>query len=116
MNKSSNHRDQEHSLKVLDVLEQNSASTQRELSKHMNLSLGKVNYILSSLIKTGWVKAQRFKNSKNKRAYLYVLTTEGIKKKAILMVQFLERKTKEYEALKHEIEELKQSIKDKQIS
>ncbi|MCK5706717.1 MAG: MarR family EPS-associated transcriptional regulator [Candidatus Aureabacteria bacterium] len=112
MNKPTNHRDQEHSLKVLNVLENNSESTQRELSEHIDISLGKINFILSSLIKSGYIKANRFKNSKNKRAYFYILTPKGLKQKAIFARNFLNRKIKEYEKLEKEIEILKKHVVD----
>ena len=110
MNRSFNNRDQEHSLKVLNVLENNSVSTQRELSRNMDLSLGKINFLLSSLIQKGYIKAQRFKNSRNKRAYIYILTPKGIKQKALFTRKFLERKIEEYQRLKEEINELKKNI------
>jgi EPS-associated MarR family transcriptional regulator len=111
MNKPFNHRDQEYTIKVLNALEQNSSATQRELSHSMNLSLGKINYILSSLIQIGYIKAKRFKNSKNKRAYLYILTPDGIRQKAVFMRSFLQRKVQEYEVLRKEIEEIKEKLR-----
>ncbi|MBN1522205.1 MAG: MarR family EPS-associated transcriptional regulator [Candidatus Aureabacteria bacterium] len=110
MNKSYNHRDQEHSLEVLNVLESNSASTQRELSQRVDVSLGKINFLLSSLINAGYIKAKKFKNSKNKMAYLYILTPKGLRQKAFLTKKFLDRKTQEYKELKREIEELRNRI------
>jgi hypothetical protein len=56
------------------------------------------------------VKANNFKNSANKRAYLYVLTPKGLETKARISVRFLKRKMEEYEALKLEIEQLKTEI------
>jgi EPS-associated MarR family transcriptional regulator len=104
-----NYRDQEHTLKVLNVLEKNASPTQRELSQDMRLSLGKINYLLTSLIKAGFITVRRFKNSKKKRAYLYLLTPEGLKQRAVLTRKFLFQKMKEYEDLKREIEDLKKA-------
>ena len=99
-------------MRVLNLLEDKSSSTQREISESMDVSLGKINFLLSSLIKAGHIKVQRFKNSRNKRAYFYILTPRGIRQKAVLTRHFFERKTLEYKRLKKEIEELKKSIKD----
>jgi EPS-associated MarR family transcriptional regulator len=94
-------------LKVLRHLEDNPEITQRELAKELGISLGKANYCLKALIEKGWVKANNFKNSNNKSAYAYLLTPTGIERKAQITARYLRRKMEEYEALKHEIEQLK---------
>ena len=65
---------------------------------------------MSSLIDKGLIKAKRFKNSKNKIAYMYILTPDGIKSKMQLSRDFLKRKMDEYEMIKMEIEELKREV------
>ena len=92
---------------LLSKLERNPQYTQRELSKEMGVSLGKVNYCLQSLVKKGFIKINNFKNSKNKTQYSYLLTPTGIEEKTKLTIEFLKTKTKEYEALKEEVEKLK---------
>ena len=84
--------------------------SQRELSKKLGVSLGSVNYVLSNLIDAGLIKAKRFKNSKNKIAYMYIMTPAGIKSRMQLSRDFLKRKLDEYEMLKMEIEELKSDL------
>jgi EPS-associated MarR family transcriptional regulator len=81
--------------------------SQRDLSKKIGLSLGSVNFILKELIKKGYVKAQRFKNSHNKAAYIYVLTPQGINERVRQTQYFLQLKLEEYEKLQKEIEQLK---------
>ena len=56
------------------------------------------------------VKATRFKNSRNKAAYAYVLTPQGIDEKLHLLMQFLRRKEKEYQLLEQEIAQLTQEL------
>jgi len=51
-----------------------------------------------------------FTNSKNKLAYMYILTPEGIKSKMEMTCHFLHRKMDEYDALKVEIEELREAL------
>ena len=102
---------QETHLKVLRHLEDNPSVTQRELAEALGISLGKTNYCMKALISKGMVKAKNFKNSANKRAYLYILTPKGIEAKARISVKFLQRKVKEYEALRIEIEQLKSELK-----
>lgn len=54
----------------------------------------------------GFVKAQNFRNSSNKRGYVYLLTPDGVAAKANLTRHFLARKREEYDALRLEIERL----------
>ena len=95
---------------VLRIIESNPEITQRELARELGVSLGKANYCLKSLIELGWVKANNFKNSKNKLAYAYLLTPKGIEQKGRITVRFLQRKMKEYEALRDEIDRLKKEV------
>jgi EPS-associated MarR family transcriptional regulator len=94
-------------FKTLRELAMNGTLSQRELSKKMGLSLGKVNYLVNSLLSKGYVKARRFKNSKNKIAYMYVLTPKGISVKFAQTYNFLQRKLDEFDRLKAEIETLR---------
>lgn len=94
-------------FKTLQQLAMDGTLSQRELSSRMGLSLGKVNYVIKALLQKGHIKAQRFKNSKNKIAYMYVLTPAGINEKVVLTQRFLDRKLREYEELKHEIDALR---------
>ena len=102
---------QETHLNLLRRLEENPNVTQRKLAKELGISLGKANYCLKALINKGLIKAKNFKNSANKRAYLYILTPQGIEAKARISVRFLQRKMEEYEALRQEIEQLKTELK-----
>ena len=82
--------------------------SQRDLSRKLGLSLGRVNYLVNELLKFGYLKASRFKNSKHKIAYMYVLTPKGMSAKLAQTCHFLQRKLDEYHRLKDEIEALRQ--------
>ena len=97
-------------LKVLRALEANSELSQRQLAAELGVSLGGVNYALKALMERGFVKADNFRKSGNKVAYLYVLTPRGVAEKASLATAFLGRKLEEYEVLKQEIEALKGEV------
>ena len=92
--------------KILKNIEANPNLTQRQLAKELDVSLGKVNYVIRALLDIGWVKIDNFRKSDNKVGYLYLLTPEGIAQKTIITQQFLQRKIEEYDSLKKEIEEL----------
>jgi len=101
---------EEITYKVIKLIEQDAEISQRELSKELGVSLGKVNYCLRALIDKGWVKAKNFKNSSNKMAFRYLLTPHGVQQKAALTTSFLKRKLVEYESLQREIEALRSEV------
>ena len=97
-------------LDLLRKLEEKPNYTQRELSKEMGVSLGKVNYCIKKLMEKGLVKLSNFNNNSDKVSYIYLLTPKGIENKTKLTIEFLKIKINEYEILQEEIEILKQDI------
>ncbi|NQV69326.1 MAG: MarR family EPS-associated transcriptional regulator [Pseudohongiella sp.] len=97
--------------KLLKSIEENSSQSQRELSKSMGVSLGKLNYCLKALIDKGWVKVNNFRRNPNKADYLYLLTPEGVEEKGRVTVSFLQRKMAEYEQVKAEIAQLQKETR-----
>jgi EPS-associated MarR family transcriptional regulator len=77
----------------------------------LGISVGRTNYRLRALLDRGWIKIQNFRNSRNKRAYLYLLTRQGIDAKARIAARFLQRKEAEYAALHAEIARLRAELK-----
>ena len=95
---------------LLRQLTQEPAASQRSLAKRFDVSVGKVNYCLRSLMAKGWVKANNFRRSDNKLAYAYILTPAGIEEKARLTRSFLNTKVAEYQQLQREIEALRSEV------
>ena len=100
----------EETIKLLDHIENNPQSTQRELVDKLDISLGKINYLISCLVKSGWIKIERFRTSKKKRAHMYILTPEGMASKVVMTKKFLKIKLAEYEKLTRAIKELKDRV------
>ena len=94
-------------LDLLRKLESNPEYTQRDLSKEMGVSLGKVNYCIRKLTEKGLIKLTNFKQNPKKMGYIYLLTPKGIDEKSKLTFSFLKKKITEYEILKKEINQLK---------
>ncbi|HBR98298.1 MAG TPA: MarR family EPS-associated transcriptional regulator [Gammaproteobacteria bacterium] len=90
-------------FRVLRLLQENPASSQRDIAKALGISLGGVNYCLNALVEKGLIKMRNFQESNDKRKYVYLLTPKGIAEKTALTGRFLARKMREYEALKAEI-------------
>ena len=99
--KSSNN---ESHLDILREVHNNPNLSQRDLAKNLDMSLGKLNYLIRSLANKGLIKINNFRKSNRKFGYIYVLTPRGIKQKLNLTVRFMKRKIKEYDELKSEIE------------
>jgi EPS-associated MarR family transcriptional regulator len=96
--------------KFFKAIAEHPQMNQRELSQNLGISLGKANYCIKALVEKGWVKAQNFKNNKNKLAYIYMLTPSGIEQKASVTIRYLKRKMQEYDELKAAVEELQKEV------
>lgn len=96
-------------LDLLRIIEKKPRSNQRNLAGKLGYSLGKINYCINELSKKGLIKIKNFKNNKNKSVYRYIITKKGIQKKTILIINFLKRKSKEYEDLQNELEQINNS-------
>ena len=97
-------------FRVMRALERNPTLTQRDLARVLGVSLGGVNYCIKALIDKGAVKVENFRASDSKLRYAYVLTPDGLAEKARMTGRFLQRKMREYEALKAEIESLRDAL------
>jgi len=92
---------------VLRLISLDNISTQRDISRHLGISLGKTNYLLRALTQKGLIKIKNFTHKKGKlKKVRYLLTRKGFEKKLNLAVFFLERKEKEYLTLKRELDQL----------
>ena len=94
-----------HHLNVLRKISKKPSASQRELASDLNLSLGKINYVVKELKQKGLIKISFFKNSPNKIRYLKLLTAKGIKEKTKLTINFMKRKIIEYDELKNELKD-----------
>ena len=101
---------QELEYRVMQLLERQPDLTQRQLSQKLGVSLGKTHYAVRSLVDVGWIKLGNFRRSNNKLGYIYLLIPEGIVEKTEITARFLARKQREYDALREEIEFLRQEL------
>ena len=90
-------------LDILRKIKKEPQSSQRNLSKNLGMSLGKLNYCLNSLKKKGLIKIKNFKNNPNKMKYAYIITPKGITLKTKLTINFMKRKMNEFDELKKEL-------------
>ncbi|EBA13982.1 MarR family EPS-associated transcriptional regulator [Roseobacter sp. CCS2] len=99
-------------FRVMRAIAENPKMSQRDLSRALGVSLGGINYCINALIAKGAVKVENFRVSDSKLRYAYVLTPEGMTEKARMTGRFLQRKMREYDALKAEIDGLKNELDD----
>ena len=105
--------DEETRYRLLRALEANPELSQREIATELGISVGKANYCLRALMDKGWVKLGNVRRNPNKRAYVYLLTPNGLKERARVTRRFLQRKRAEYETLEREIEQLRREVEDR---
>jgi len=106
-NTNQNYSTKEDILNILRLLSTNEDLTQRDVSTHLGLSLGKTNYLLKSLIKKDLIKINDLISRGNKvKKIRYFLTKNGLKEKINLTYHFLQCKETEYRNLKKEWESL----------
>ena len=103
-------RRQEMHFKVMGLLDEDPSISTREIAYKVGISNGAAYYCVTALIEKGFVKLKNFTKSTTKANYIYELTPRGIRAKAALTVQFLERKKHEYNELKVEIERLENEL------
>ena len=87
--------------------------SQKELADEVGFSVGKVNYIIKALLEKGFIKAENFVKSSNKRAYEYLLPSEGLKNKISLIEKYIAIRKHEYEVLQASLEFDKQQSDSK---
>ena len=82
---------------ILRAIGNKPGKSQRELSKDLDLSLGKINYCIKALREKGLIKIGNFSKNSQKLNYIYLLTPKGISNKTRLTINFMKRKMREYE-------------------
>ncbi len=96
-------RKQEVHLRVMRLIQKEPSITTREIAQRVGISNGSAYYCVTALVDKGFIKLKNFTQSHTKSNYLYELTPRGIRVKAALTLQFLQRKRDEYSDLKKEI-------------
>ncbi len=65
-------------VEILNNIEKNKNSTQRDIAKNTGMSLGNVNILIKRLVRKGMLKVERL----TPKTIRYILTPEGLKEKA----------------------------------
>jgi EPS-associated MarR family transcriptional regulator len=97
-------------LRVMRLIDENSKMSSRQIADKVGIANGSAYYVLTALVKKGFVKLENFKNSQRKGQYAYLLTPKGIREKSLLTHRFIGRKREEFDALRGEIKSLEEEV------
>lgn len=103
-------RQQDNHFKIMRLPEEEPTISTREIAGRVRISNGAAYCCVTALVEKGFVKLGNFKQSVTKTNFIYELTPRGIRAKAALTVQFLERKRKEYYELRADLERLENEL------
>ena len=92
-------------FQILDTLDSQEISSQRQLAESTGISLGQINYVLKQLLAKGLVKIGNFRKNPHKIGYTYLLTPKGIEEKSKLAARFIISKLKKYNSIRDKLVE-----------
>jgi len=97
--------EKEDTLRLIREVSENPSLNQRFLSRRLDISLGKTNYLLRKLVQKGIIKIVSFSKKPGKAKKIqYMLTQRGLEEQMTLTFHFLKAKEKEYKRLKEDYE------------
>lgn len=86
-----------HILRLIGEIERDGTSSQRELSRRLNISVGLVNTFLKRLVAKGYFKVRTMPRNRVK----YFLTPKGVARKSRLTVEYLHYSLNFYKDIKN---------------
>lgn len=98
--------------KLIREIQDNPAHTQRSLARKLDISLGKVNYVLTGLTEKGLIQAKKIKNHPGQIRWQYHLTPKGLKAKVRIAKKYLIQRMKEFDIIQQEITELNNEVNE----
>ena len=96
-------------LNLLDVVEENSAITQRSLAAELGVALGLTNTYLKRCAKKGFIKVQQVPSNR----YAYYLTPHGFAEKSRLTAEYLKQSFNFFRLAKSQSSDLLQQCADR---
>lgn len=102
-----NTNDSTHELSLLEKIEKDPDVTQADLATQLGVAVGTVNWHLKRLISKGYVKVMRAE----RRKLRYIITPEGLTKRAMLAVDYIEQQFLLYRRIRGKVTEIVNSLK-----
>jgi EPS-associated MarR family transcriptional regulator len=97
-------------FEVLHLVESEPGISQREIARRLQISLGRANSCMKSLMELGTVRHVKYRSAEQRLVYTYELTPGGKAQHASLTGGYLQRKLAEFERLKAQIEGLQRGM------
>lgn len=96
-----------HELSLLEKIENDPNVTQADLATQLGVAVGTVNWHLKRLISKGYVKVMRAE----RRKLRYIITSEGLAKRAMLTVDYIEQQFLLYRRIRGKVTEISKGLK-----
>ncbi len=100
-----------HELSLLDQIEKDPDVTQADLATQLGVAVGTVNWHLKRLISKGYVKVMRAE----RRKLRYIITAEGLAKRARLTVDYIEQQFLMYRRIRGKVKDVLVALKKEGI-
>jgi DNA-binding MarR family transcriptional regulator len=97
-----NTNDSAHELSLLDHIEKDPNVTQADLATQLGVAVGTVNWHLKRMISKGYVKVMRAE----RRKLRYLITPEGLAKRALLTVDYIEQQFLLYRRIRSKVKDV----------
>lgn len=94
--------DSAHELSLLEKIENDPDVTQADLATQLGVAVGTVNWHLKRLISKGYVKVMRAE----RRKLRYLITPEGLAKRALLTVDYIEQQFLLYRRIRGKVKDV----------
>lgn len=102
-----NTNDSTHELSLLEKIENDPNVTQADLATQLGVAVGTVNWHLKRLISKGYVKVMRAE----RRKLRYLITPEGLAKRALLTVDYIEQQFLLYRRIRGKVKDVLEALK-----
>ncbi len=102
-----NTNDSTHELSLLEKIEKDPDVTQADLATQLGVAVGTVNWHLKRLISKGYIKVMRAE----RRKLRYIITPEGLAKRAMLAVDYIEQQFLLYRRIRGKVTEILNGLK-----
>ena len=99
----------EREFELVNIIGADIAANQRDLSRHMDLSLGMVNMLIRRLASKGYIRI----NQLNKRKVEYILTPKGFSEKMKKSFRYMLKTVNSMSSIKDRLREVLQRVVDK---
>ncbi len=99
--------DSAHELSLLEKIETDPDVTQADLATQLGVAVGTVNWHLKRLISKGYVKVMRAE----RRKLRYIITPEGLAKRALLTVDYIEQQFLLYRRIRAKVKDTITALK-----